>query len=293
MEAVPGRHNFEPGLVILGDPVGAAELMTTIEADGAKTVDCGFGRSTVSAEAPRPQVTLNPGQWEGNASGAGVEFNAIREYRSGDPPARIDWNHRAKTGELSTVVFREPRVSKIAVLVDTRPAAYVAGPDGVPGPRHAAQGAHVVVGQLLAEGVPVGVGTVPPDAWLSPSVGPEQRQESRDLLAGETGVPWHPPSETAEVQAVVTSLTARLSADTQVFFVSPCVDDDAVGIARRLDAEGHSVTVLSPDCTDDETVTGAYSLLTRWLRLSELRGAEIPVSEWRPGAGEVRLRVKQ
>ena len=294
VEAVPGRHRFEPGLVILGDPVGAAELLTAVDTPDPTELDCGFGGPTTERQSPRPQVTVDPGRREGDASGAGVEFDAIREYRAGDPPARIDWNHRAKTGELSTVEFREPRVSKVAVLVDARPAAYVAGPDGVPAPRHAARGAYAIVGQLLANGVPTGVGTVPAGRWLPPSVGARQRVDARDLLAGEDAVPWVPPDESAEASDIVTGLTARLSPDTQVVLCSPCVDDGAVAIARRLDAEGHSVTVVSPACTAPETVPEAYGWLTRWLRLSALRGAEIPVEDWDPTADpEVGLRVRQ
>lgn len=291
---VPGRHRFEPGLVILGDPVGAAELVTAVDTPEPTTLDCGFGRPTTGSGAPRPRVTRNPGQREGDASGAGVEFDAIREYRTGDPPARIDWNRRAKTGELSTVEFREPRVPKVAVLVDARPAAYVAGTDGVPAPRHAARGAHTVFGQLLRDGVPTGVGTVPPErGWLQPGTGAEQRRDARDLLAGDAAVPWVPPSASADPATAVTGLTARLDPDTQVVFLSPCADDGAVAIARRLDAEGHSVTVVSPDCTDPETVTGAYGRLTRWLRHSRLRAADVPVSDWDLSDGEeVGLRVQ-
>lgn len=296
VEMVPGRHTFEPGLVILGDPVGAAELLTAVETPEPTALDCGFGRPTTGGAAPRPQVTVHAGQREGEASGAGVEFDAIREYRSGDPPARIDWNHRAKTGELSTVEFREPHVPKVAVLVDARPAAYVAGADGVPGPRHAANGAHDVVGQLLAGGVPTGVGAVPPeDAWLPPGVGARQRVDAREMLADDAAVPWLPPTDEPDIPAVVAALTARFTPDTQVVFVSPCVDDGAVAIARRLDAEGHSVTVLSPADTTTETVTSAYARLTRWLRFTTLRSAGIPVTAWEPATHttEVSLRVRQ
>ena len=136
----------------------------------------------------------------------------------------------------------------------------------MPAPRHAARGAHTVFGQLLRDGVPTGVGTVPPErGWLQPGTGAEQRRDARDLLAGDAAVPC----------------------------LSPCADDGAVAIARRLDAAGHSVTVVSPDCTDPETVTGAYGRLTRWLRHSRLRAADVPVSDWALSDGEeVGLRVQ-
>lgn len=284
VEAVDGRHTFEPGVVVVGDPVGATETVTTVE--GPTTLSCGFGRPTTATEPPRPQVSVNPGRQLGTESGSGVEFDALREYRTGDPPARIDWHHRAKTGDLATVEFREPRLSKVAVLVDTRPAAYVATPGGVPAPRHGAVAAFTLASGLLAEGVPVGVGTVPPgEEWTAVGTGPAHRARLRERLAGEDAVPWLSPTADPPVPEVVAALTARLSSDVQVLFVSPLCDDGSVAIARRLDAAGHSVTVVSPDCTDGGNVAGAYGRLDRWRRLSTLRGAGVPVTDWDPADG--------
>lgn len=287
VEAVAGRHSFEPGVVVVGDPVGATETVATVEAAGGPTeLDCGFGRPTTATEPPRPQVTVNPGQRVGSVSGSGVEFDALREYRIGDPPARIDWHHRAKTGELATVEFREPRLSTVAILVDTRPAAYVAAPGGVPAPRHGAVAAFTLAGQLLAEGVPVGFGTVPPgDHWTPVGTGAQQRTTLRERLAGDDAVPWLTPEGAPSVADIAAALTARLSPDVQVVFVSPLCDDGSVAIARRLEAAGHSVTVVSPDPTDGGSVAGAYGRLDRWQRLSTLRGAGIPVTDWDPADG--------
>ncbi|MBX0286432.1 DUF58 domain-containing protein [Halomicroarcula sp. F28] len=287
VEAVDGRHTFEPGVVVVGDPVGATETVTTVEgADGPTELVCGFGPPTTATEPPRPQVTVNPGQQVGTESGSGVEFDALREYRTGDPPARIDWHHRAKTGELATVEFREPRLSKVAVVVDTRPAAYVAKPGGVPAPRYGAVAAFTLASGLLAEGVPVGVGTVPPgEGWTPIGTGPAQREAVREVLAGDETVPWLAPANGATASDAVRALTARLEPDVQVLFVSPLCDDESAAIARRLDAAGHSVTVVSPDCTDAETVAGAFGRLDRWRRLSTLRGAGVPVTDWDPADG--------
>lgn len=294
--AVAGRHRFEPGLVVTGDGLGATETITTVEAaDGPTELDCGFDRLAGTTDAPRQQVTVDPGRRVGDATGSGVEFAAHREYRPGDPPARIDWNHRAKTGDLATVEFREPRLSTVAVLVDARPAAYVApSRDAVPAPRHGAVAAFSVASQLLAAGVPVGFGSVPSgEGWTPPGAGVEQRERLRECLATDGAVPWLPPDDSPDVGAVVADLTARLDPDGQVVFVSPCCDDDAVAIARSLDVKGHAVTVLSPDPTDAATVPGAYGWLTRHQRLSTLREHDIPVRDWTPGddGNEVTLRV--
>lgn len=286
--AVEGRHTFEPGLVVVGDGIGATETATTVEVAGGPTeLDCGFELRDGRTDPPRPQVTMMSGQRVGDASGAGVEFDTQREYRPGDPPSRINWNHRARTGELATVEFREPRLSRVAVLVDTRPPAYVAAErDGVPAPRHGAVAAFTVASRLLADGVPVGFGTVPAEnSWTPPGAGPDQRRRLGACFADDDAVPWSPPAESPAIADVVSDLTARLAPDTQVVFVSPCCDDGAVEIARTLDVEGHSVTLLSPDCTDPSTVEGAYGRLTRSRRLATLREHGIPVQDWPPAEG--------
>jgi uncharacterized protein (DUF58 family) len=136
---------------------------------------------------------------------------------------------------------------------------------------------------LLDDGVPVGVATVGSgDCWLPTTTGEAHREDIRTSLAGESAVPWTPPNESTEPAAAVDDLTARLDPDMQVVVVSPLCDDDAVALIRQLAGAGHSVSVVSPDCTDPSTVAGAYAHLTRENRLSTLRGHDIPVQDWDP-----------
>lgn len=285
--AVPGKHRFKPGLVAVGDGLGTTETITTVEAEEAPTeLDCGFDRLATTTDAPRPTVTVDPGQHVGDATGSGVEFDAVREYRPGDPPASIDWHHWAKTGVLSTVEFCEPRRSRVVIVVDTRRDAYVtADDDGIPAPRHGAEMGSLLASQLLTEGVPVGLATTSPSAgWLPPATGSKHRVTLQEQFATADTIPWVAPDENPDVADVVAGLTARLDPGVQVVFVSPCCDDAAIEIARGLDVEGHSVTVSSPDCTGAETVAGIYGRLTRRQRLATLRAAAIPVRDWQPAA---------
>ncbi|WP_324756505.1 DUF58 domain-containing protein [Haloarcula montana] len=295
VRAVPGRHTFDPATVVVGDIAGATETVTTVgAADGPTELHCGFGKQEEESVERRSQVTLDAGQQVADASGSGVEFDTLREYRPGDPPARIDWHHRAKTGDLATVELREPRLARVAVVVDTRPAAYVAAsPGGVPAPRHAAVAADAVVGRLLAEGVPVGLATTAGDCWRPPRAGDEQRAALRTLLAGGDAVPWRPVTASATGEDVASSLAARFDPDVQVLFVSPMCDDESVNLARRLELAGNDTTVVSPDCTDAATVEGVYGRLVRRQRLSTLRSHGIPVTDWDPAEelGEVCSRV--
>jgi uncharacterized protein (DUF58 family) len=75
-------------------------------------------------------------------------------------------------------------------------------------------------------------------------------------------------------------LRKRLPAASQVIFVAPLCDDFGPGIARRLDAEGHLVTVVSPDPTATGTAGQRLARTQRTHRVSRLREAGIRVVDW-------------
>ncbi|EMA24022.1 DUF58 domain-containing protein [Haloarcula amylolytica] len=296
LTAVPGTHAFESPFVIAGDFAGARETVRTVAVTGGQdSLACGFERRSDDAGAPREQATQMPGQQKAGVTGSGVEFDSLRAYRPGDPASRIDWHHRAKTGDLATVEFQEPRRPRVAVVVDARRAAYVAAtPGDVPAPRHGASAAYSIADRLLDDGIPVGVGTVGAgDCWLPTTTGEAHREAVRTHLASESAVPWTPPSKPTQIGDAVDDLTARLNPDVQVVVVSPLCDDDGVALVRQLEGAGHSVSVVSPDCTDPSTVAGAYAHLARESRLSTLRGHDIPVRDWDPATplGEVQAHA--
>lgn len=284
VEAVDGTHAFEPAIAIASDYFGASERVETVHVDGQPTtLSCGFEGELDTTEVLGPQVTVQSGRLEADVSGAGLEFDTVREYRRGDPPSRINWNHHAKTGTLSTVDFREPHRPTVALVVDVRQAAYVATPgSNIPAPRHSARAATEVGAGLLSDVVPVGLVTVGTDCWLPPRCGDTQEFELRDALAGTQAVPWTAPAESTSLDTVVETLLSQLSANTQLIVFSPLTDDDSVSLCRRLAVSGHEVTVLSPDCTAPTTVERAYGHLRRWCRCSQLRRDGISVHDWHP-----------
>lgn len=58
------------------------------------------------------------GQYQSAFRGLGLEFEEVREYRSGDDVRTIDWNVTAKTGELHVKRFREERDLTMLLVVD-------------------------------------------------------------------------------------------------------------------------------------------------------------------------------
>ncbi len=58
------------------------------------------------------------GQYHSAFRGLGLEFEEVREYRSGDDIRTIDWNVTARTGDLHVKRFREERDLTTLLVVD-------------------------------------------------------------------------------------------------------------------------------------------------------------------------------
>jgi hypothetical protein len=75
-------------------------------------------------------------------------------------------------------------------------------------------------------------------------------------------------------------LRRRLPTSAQVVFYSPLCDDYAPEVARRLDAAGHAVTVVSPDPTVDDTPGTRLASAERARRLRALRAGGVRAVDW-------------
>lgn len=58
------------------------------------------------------------GQYQSAFRGRGLEFEEVREYRSGDDVRTVDWNVTARTGALHVKRYREERDLTVLLLVD-------------------------------------------------------------------------------------------------------------------------------------------------------------------------------
>jgi len=84
----------------------------------------------------------------------------------------------------------------------------------------------------------------------------------------------------------------RLPGDAQVVFVTPMLDGYPEHVARRLQAEGHEVTVLSPNVTTTETPGGTISRIKRHERLRRLRRRGFGVVDW-PAASPLSVELER
>ncbi|WP_396610527.1 DUF58 domain-containing protein [Haloferax sp. S1W] len=278
--AIRGEHTWDETVVIARDPSGSVEYRETHTTE--TTMRC-EPELAATADLPLRGLTSQyTGRVETDVPGSGLEFASIREYRHGDPIRRIDWNRRARTGELATVQFREERAATVVLVVDTRSEAHVApDADSETAVERCVDAASIAFPALLDSGDRVGVAAIDPkDCWLAPSAGGEHRARARRLFATHPAFAPTPSNGAFFPALAMRRLRRRLSSDAQVIFCSPLSDDYAVSVARRLEAYGHAVTVVSPDPTADDTAGARLARIERDLRLRDLRRAGIRVVDW-------------
>ena len=280
VRAARGDHEWEPLTAVTRDAAGAREREATLDAPTA--IACTPELSAGGDLPLRGLTTVHHGRVPTDVGGSGVEFHATREYRRGDPLKRIDWNRRARTGELSTVELREERAATVVLLVDARESAYVAAdPDAETAVEASVAAAGQAFSALLDGGDRVGVAALSPlDCWLPPGSGTVHAARGRETLATDPALAPTPSGERFYRSLWLRRFRRRLPADAQVLFFTPLVDDTAATLARRIDAHGHLVTVLSPDSTTTETPGQRLATFERRQRLRSLRAGGIRALEW-------------
>ncbi|GAA0514663.1 conserved repeat domain-containing protein [Halorubrum aquaticum] len=294
VRASRGDHEWGTTRAVVRNAAGSRERLTELETPTRLTCT---PELAAGGDLPlRGLTTVSHGRVPTDVGGSGVEFHATREYRRGDPLKRVDWNRRARTGELATLELREERAATVVLLVDAREAAYVADrPDGDTAVEASVEAAGAVFTALLAGGDRVGIATMGPrDCWLPPGAGNDHAVRGRETLATDPALAPTPSEDRFYRTLWRRRFRRRLPGDAQVLFFTPLVDDVPVDTARRLDAYGHLVTVLSPDTTatrssrlssrlpsrSTSTPGRKLAAIERRERIRTLRGAGIRVVEW-------------
>jgi uncharacterized protein (DUF58 family) len=282
VQAARGRHSWNPTTVIARDPVGVHERETTVRAESE--LRCVPALQGTAGLPLRGLTTPYAGRVPTDVGGDGIEFHAVREYRRGDPRGRVDWNRAARTGELATLQLREERAATVVLVVDARSTAYVAPePERESAVERSVHAAGALGSQLLAAGDRVGASAFSPrDCWVAPDTGAGHRARLRHALGTDPAFAPSPPTAADPIVARLwrQRFRRRLPTEAQVILFSPCVDDPPVRLARRLNALGHLVTLVTPDPTPPSGVGGRLAGLERGLRLAGLRSGGVRVLEW-------------
>jgi uncharacterized protein (DUF58 family) len=282
VEARRGVHTFGRVHLVARDLPGSVEQERSVAARTSTTLTCVPSLRPLTEPLPlRGQATQYVGQVETPRGGDGVEFYATREYRRGDALSRIDWHRRARTGELTTVEFREERAARVVIVIDATAAAYRSAEPYEP---HAVDRAVDAAGRIYASltgsGDRVGIAALgAEECWLAPGSGVDHAAEARALLA------THPalspvPGESRSTTHWQRRLRKRLQPGTQVVLLAPLCSASSDRFAREFEAYGYPVTVVSPDPTADRSPGHRLGRVARTLRISGLRAAGIPVVDW-------------
>ena len=299
LRARPGRHAFRPTTVLCRDASGSMEVETSLAA--ASSFECAAEIPTVPLRA---QSGHHPGPLVTDDGGEGIEFHSVEKYQRGDPANRIDWRRYARTGELTSRVFRTERLAEVVVCVDARAASYRAADATEPhGVALAVDAADRIGDALFDANHQVGLAGFGRRVCVLPTrSGRDHASRFHHRLATDPAFDLDPPKtaradggggsgegeggergdEGVPVDAQVSRIRAEFGANTQVVLVTPLCDDEASRIAQRFESGGTAVTVVSPDVTAAETAGGRLARLERANRLSVLRNAGIPVVDWAP-----------
>lgn len=277
-----GVHTFAGTTVLARDPSGARE--TEFRVDSEATVTCTPSLDTTLSVPLRPLTSRYVGRVDTQSGGEGIEFFSTRQYRPGDSLSQIDWNRRARTGELTTLQFREEQAATVVLLLDLREEAYVSHDrDGLHAADRSVDAAGKLFSSLLETGERAGIAALSPeDVWLAPGTGNDHRARARELLATHPALSSTPPERYFSTTLRVRKLRKRMPPDAQILLLSPFVDEPVARVARLLDAHGHLVTCVSPDPTANDTPGRALARAERSNRLASLRQAGIRVVDWAP-----------
>ncbi|MFB6298210.1 MAG: DUF58 domain-containing protein [Salinirussus sp.] len=282
-------HRFGEVYVAAQGFAGTTERETAVTAAGTAELTC---QAAVDDPLPRTVTDRYAGQVPTDEPGAGLEFYATREYRRGDPTARIDWNRYAREGELATVEFRERRGAPVVVVVDARSAVDVARrPADPPASELAIYAAGQLVEPLLRRGSEIGLAFVTGSGieWLAPGRGSNHEarigaavREAADREWSANTVTLDVAPEAAGDRGVVENITERLPTGANLVVVSPLLDDFPVRTAEYSRALGHAVSVLGPDVTARDSPGERMAAVDRVLAIRNLRRTGCRVVSWHP-----------
>lgn len=306
-----GVHEFDDVRFQARSIPGGHVVTGTQAADGDSRLRCLQSVSTF----PLPDQTRQyVGRAPADEGGEGVEFYGSREYQPGDPARRIDWHRLASTGQLTTVVHREERARSVVFVLDARAGAAVGSGEGTftaveLGTYAIERGARA----LQEENHSVGLAVVGDDSaeqsFVSPGGGSASRERIRHVLSRvgpfvadaldvsdeqadgspSTAGSGRPDGASEERVGVtdggvdpIRQLFADVGTTTQVVFVSPLLDADAVECLERLTRHGYTTTVLSPDVTGNGTWGSRLAGLDRVALVRRTQSLGAPVIDWDP-----------
>lgn len=304
-----GTFEFASPSIRIRTLTGTQRATVVSAVDGDTAIDCLAQPEDVPLQAAN---TIRAGAIASDASGEGIDFHSLREYRSSDRISRVDWRHYAKTSELTTVEFQEQRSATTLLVVDARASANATPFAGHPGGIELVTYAAAQVSEALVNaGHRVGVTvmgvdgddidpTVETDSTGAPWVEPEAQAETAIRIQhilnavylhwtsdgtraeSTTTKPSDQPASTDGGTTIANRITSRTDTATQVLLVSPLLDEELLPIVKQLRVSGHGVSCISPNLTVGPGNGATVASLARHGRLDALRGTGTAIIDWEP-----------
>ncbi|WP_135305165.1 DUF58 domain-containing protein [Haloarcula amylovorans] len=277
-----GVHQFEPATVVAYNQSKSLRTTTTITTE--TELDCRGPNQTPVANWVTRQF---PGSVRTADSGSGTEFSKLRPYRPGDPVSRIDWKRYARSGELATISFHEDYSRTLTLCLDARNQCYRSCGDDEP---HAVlserSAARTLLESMSASNERIGLAVLTTDCtWVAPNTGAAHTEMIQRTLDDPATLPLDPPTDRTtqmSVEQQLQKLRQHLDRGTGVIFLSPLLDEPALEVPLTLEANGHPVTVISPDVTARGSTGTALASRRRDLRIQVLRQAGVSIVDWLP-----------
>ena len=279
LRARRGEHAFGDVTVVARNVSGSESRRERFDCPDTVAVDDALERLPLAGQTIR-----HSGRVESDAGGEGVEFHSVRSYQPADSKSRIDWNRLAKTGELTTVEFREEQAATVVVVVDVRRVnAVVRDPTEADGVTLSKRAAKSIVDALLRGHNRVGVALYGGrGSYLLARTGREHAARADRLLEGEPCDSYVRDEWLAAGDAHVERFCRQLGEEKQLVVVSPLLDEEPVHSIRRFRAYGHEVTLVCPAVADADSTGGAVERIAADRRRSTLSAAGVRVLEWAP-----------
>lgn len=283
-----GKHHFEPATAIAYDLSASTRIQTEItpEADAPvqSTLECTADIHPLSLH----QTASHTGRTPSATSGRGIEFYQTRDYQRGDPASHINWRRFAKTGDLTTIEYRNEQLTTVILCLDARQRNIRTNqPDDPHAIAHGVAAARTVLSELRAHNTRVGIAIFGDEfEWLAPGTGHHHyTQASHRLRTCRT----HPHSQSepqngnADASDQIQTFITQGHGNANVVLFSPLLDEFGVTALQQIKASGRSASVISPDVTTDGTVGGTLTRIERENRIYRLRNVQIPITDWTPG----------
>lgn len=297
-----GEHAFEPVTLITYTASG------TVARRESRPIETAMKCRRPIEEFPLGDATsLLVGRKPTDSGGSGVEFYSQREYRPSDARSRIDWRRFAKSGDLSTVEYRQDRAASVHLLIDSRPIAFRStAPEQPPAIEYSVYGAELCFNALVDENHRVGVGYFPADVTaLDIGAGSQHRIEARSLFDDHSAL--IPPSEESQpntshpvpatqnhrrevpeldvqpslkTKGTTEKLLSKLPGYSEVIMFTPLLDDEPADVVDTFRAHGYETIIVSPDVTGGESVGDRLMAHHRQIRIRALRERNITVVDW-------------